>query len=249
MKIFWCSVLLLTAAASLSRAETLVHLDEEEILYNGELTEEANEAVFDLYSKLDSKPHTLTITSPGGPIDSGLDLGEWVHRHGLNVKVYDLCFSSCANYVFPAGRKKLLDINALVGFHGGAGSETFDTSSIEVTLQKFPEKDREKLRAELEVSFKSFVQKNAERESQFYRELGVSPKLNTLGQSKPYRDLQENYDGWVYTHHGMTTLGLSNVEIIDDPRPAEQANKPKVFLLELAPESTLLAPVGLPISE
>lgn len=244
-----CSILLLVATPLPCSAETTVHLDGREILYHGELSKEANERVFDLYSQQRTKPTTLTITSPGGPIDLGLELGEWIHKHNLNIKVYDLCFSSCANYVFPAGRKKLLDEDAIVGFHGGPTSQTFDTTSIEAALKDVPEHEQEKLREEIEASFDSYVQVNTERESEFYRKLGISPKLNTLGQSEQYQELHQAYDGWVYTPGDMRVLGLSNVEVVDDSRPSELTKKPKVFLLELAPESTLMTPVGRPVTK
>ncbi|SEB03405.1 hypothetical protein [Alkalimonas amylolytica] len=231
---------ILLAAASLpSSAETIVWVEGSEILYDGELTEEANRAVFDLYSQQSTKPATLTITSPGGPIHVGLELGEWVHEHRLNVKVYDLCFSSCANYVFPAGRKKLLGKGAVVGFHGGPTSETFDTSAITAALRDVPEEQRERLREDIEASFSSYIQMNTQRESAFYKMLGVSPKLNTLGQSEQYEELREGYDGWVYTPEAMRIMGLSNLEIVDDPRPAKLAHKPKVFLLKLPPPTRL----------
>lgn len=246
MRRLFYSVLL--AASSLpSSAETTVCVEGGEILYDGGLTEEANKMVFDLYSQQSAKPTTLSITSPGGPIHVGLELGEWVHKHRLDVKVYDLCFSSCANYVFPAGRKKLLDKDAVVGFHGGPTSETFDTSSMKAALRDVPEEQRERVREDIEASFNSYIQMNTERESAFYKMLGVSPKLNTLGQSEQYEGLREGYDGWVYTPEDMRILGLSNLEIVDDPRPVKLAHKPKVFLLKLAPEATLMAPFGLPL--
>ncbi len=248
MRGLWFSILLLAATPLPCSAETTVHLDGREILYHGGLTKKANEMVFDLYSQQRAKPTTLTITSPGGPIDLGLELGEWIHKHNLNVKVYALCFSSCANYVFPAGRKKLLDEDAIVGFHGGPTSETFETFSIEVAIQEAPEQERERLREEIEASFNSYIQVNTERESDFYRKLGISPKLNTLGQSEQYQELHQAYDGWVYTPGDMRTLGLSNVEVVDDPRPTELTNKPKVFLLKLERGSTLMTPVGRPVT-
>lgn len=239
---------LLLAAASLpGLAETRIYVEGEEILYNGELTAKANEMVFDLYGQENIKPTTLTITSPGGPIDVGLELGEWVHKRRLDVKVYELCFSSCANYIFPAGRKKLIDKDAVIGFHGGPTSETFDTSSMEAALRGVPKEQRGRLREDIEASFNSYIQINTERESAFYKKLGVSPKLNTLGQSEQYKELSGVFDGWTYTPEDMAILGLANLKIIDDPRPAKLSRKPKVFILKLAPEATLMEPFGLPV--
>lgn len=241
------SLLLLAAVPLAALSETTVSINGKELLYQGELTGEANEKVFELYNQQHDKPSTLTITSTGGAVHLGLELGEWVYKHNLNVKVYDLCFSSCANYVFPAGRKKLLSEGAVVGFHGGPTSETFDTSAIDAALQSAPEQDREKLRESFEASFKAYIEMNIQREAEFYRKLGVSPKLNTLGQSAPYEELRQSYQGWVYSPEDMRTLGLTNIEIINASRSAEQARKARVFLLQLAPQSTLMLPVGLPV--
>lgn len=249
MRVLCCSILLLSAVPLHSGAETTVNIEGKEIIYNGGLDREANEAVFGLFSRQDIKPTTLTITSRGGPIHLGLELGEWVHERGLNVKVYDLCFSSCANYVFPAGRKKYLGNNAVIGFHGGATSDSYNVSAIESTLQTVPEQERERLRAEMEDSLKSYINANSKREAKFYEKLGVSPKINTIGQSEPYKEFRKDYDGWVYSVEDMKTLGLMNVEIINDPRPTKLAHQPKVFTVKLAPESTLREPIGLPAGE
>ena len=37
---------------------------------------------------------------------------------GLVVEVDVICFSSCADYVFPAGRARVIRADAFVGWHG-----------------------------------------------------------------------------------------------------------------------------------
>ncbi|MGX9608655.1 hypothetical protein [Acinetobacter sp. T63] len=49
-----------------------------------------------------------------------MDLGDLVYVHQLNVEVGQYCFSSCANYVFPAGKVKYLNWCSQLGWHGGA---------------------------------------------------------------------------------------------------------------------------------
>ncbi|MDQ2077797.1 hypothetical protein [Marinimicrobium sp. ABcell2] len=242
-----CCLLLLVAAPLICAAETVVEVEGEQIIYRGGLTQEANDRAFELFDRQEIKPATLTITSPGGAIHLGLELGEWVHRNGLDVKVYELCFSSCANYVFPAGRRKLLGENAIVGFHGGATSDRFDMSSLVAILEAAPESERERIQKEVQESLESYIKTNEKREAEFYQRLGISPKLNVLGQSESLKEVRKGCDGWVYTVEDMKTLGLANVEIINDPRPSELDPKPKVFTVKLAPESTLMEPVGLPV--
>ena len=60
----------------------------------------------------------LVITSGGGLVDAALDLAEAVHARRLDVEVPSRCMSSCANYVLPAGRRKLLARPGVVGWHG-----------------------------------------------------------------------------------------------------------------------------------
>jgi hypothetical protein len=67
----------------------------------------------------------LMITSQGGPILAGVRLGEWVRDNGVSVVVDRLCMSSCANYVFPAGKEKIIRPKSLVVWHGSATQRNF----------------------------------------------------------------------------------------------------------------------------
>ncbi len=63
---------------------------------------------------------TLVVASGGGEINAGMRLGEWVFDNQADVVVETMCMSSCANYVFTAGRRKIIRANAIVGWHGNA---------------------------------------------------------------------------------------------------------------------------------
>jgi hypothetical protein len=67
----------------------------------------------------------LLISSQGGTVLAGVRLGEWVRSRGVSVAVDQLCMSSCANYVFPAGREKIIRPHSLVVWHGGAEQKNF----------------------------------------------------------------------------------------------------------------------------
>ena len=79
------------------------------LVYRGALSEAANQRLFELYVKTKPRPRLLKVTSGGGDITLGMDLGEWVFQNGLDVEVVDHCFSSCANYVFTAAKAKYLN--------------------------------------------------------------------------------------------------------------------------------------------
>src|SRR5690606_41855134 len=104
--------LLLSEAIS---AATTVTLEDNRIIYRGHLSAGANAQVFSLYEAARRKPTELSIRSPGGPIDVGLALGEGTHQQGMDVLDEEFCFSSCADYIFTAGARKILGRNAIVG--------------------------------------------------------------------------------------------------------------------------------------
>ena len=60
----------------------------------------------------------LVITSGGGLVAPALDMAEAIHAQGLDLEVPSACLSSCANYLFPAARRKVLGWPGAVAWHG-----------------------------------------------------------------------------------------------------------------------------------
>jgi ATP-dependent protease ClpP protease subunit len=216
-------------------AATQVLLQDHQIIYRGNLTAEANAEVFSLYETSPVKPTLLSIRSPGGPIDAGLELGEWTHQRGLNVRVDDLCFSSCANYVFTAGAQKYLGKDAIIGFHGGASSDSFNMSQMNATLAKIPAQQRDKIRNDLEQQLKQYLEANRKRESDFYTRIQVSQKITTLGHDSIYHIYQKTgFRGWYYSLDDMAKLGLKNIQMIDGKwQPERHEQRYKIFRVSL----------------
>src|SRR4051812_34885941 len=67
----------------------------------------------------------LQITSGGGSVDAGIKVGNLVFDKGLDVIVAKSCLSSCANYVFTAGRRKQILPGAIVAWHGSVLQKDF----------------------------------------------------------------------------------------------------------------------------
>jgi hypothetical protein len=57
--------------------------------------------------------------SEGGDGFAALAIGILLHRHNWDVEVVGLCPSSCANWIFPAGKTKYLNNQSMLLFHGG----------------------------------------------------------------------------------------------------------------------------------
>ncbi|BEM25138.1 hypothetical protein SME04J_35040 [Serratia marcescens] len=93
------------------------------IFYSGDISESGYEKVHAL-ANLDIS--TLVINSRGGDIVPGMKLGELVFDKKWNIQVQDYCFSSCANYIFPAGKTKYISKFSQLGWHGGATQQFND---------------------------------------------------------------------------------------------------------------------------
>jgi hypothetical protein len=62
-------------------------------------------------------------SSEGGNGPAALAIGILLHKYNWDVEVVDLCASSCANYIFPAGKTKYLREHSMLMFHGGPHQE------------------------------------------------------------------------------------------------------------------------------
>ena len=100
--------------------EIYVGIKNGNLIYQGEITEASNNAIFSLFNDAEFKPRRLVISSNGGEIGVGMDLGRWVKHNKLDVEVKGACASSCANYVFPAANTKYLRKDSILMWHGSA---------------------------------------------------------------------------------------------------------------------------------
>lgn len=110
---------LLAFAAGLAHAQpqgTAVQRLGDTIIFNGPIDFRSAESFLNL---LQGEPlRRVVITSPGGMVVPALDMAEAIYARGLDVEVPHACLSSCANYIFPAGRRKLIGRAGVVAWHG-----------------------------------------------------------------------------------------------------------------------------------
>lgn len=95
--------------------------DDGVIRYIGSIDQDRVEKAIALYQPGDR----LMIRSGGGDLHAGMMLGDFINKRRMTVEVLDFCISSCANYVFLAGERKILNPNSLVIFHGGPKQANF----------------------------------------------------------------------------------------------------------------------------
>lgn len=186
-----------------------VHVEGTSILYDGPMAAEGVEQVKKLYT---TDIDRLVLNCPGGEINIGMDLGEWVYDHGLDVEIKNIAFSSAANYVFPAGKNKYLHKDSMVGWHGGATQEHENFF--------------------MELFMKKYLKEGKARETAFFKKIGVDQRSTVYGQRPEFDQYSEkqNYVGWTYSLEAMEQLGINNIQLMDGKwTPAHEYNGKKIF--------------------
>jgi len=154
----------------------------------------------------------VVVDSPGGDVVSGIRLANWIFDHHADVEVENQCASSCASYLFAAGRRKIIDDRALVLWHGSILQKDFRErgAQCERHIRELTDagKDFETLRAhDPEVAY-CFAYRNAvEAQRAFFARVGVDEYVTRMGQ-EPH-DFQSI---WTVPVDVMTRMGLTGVE-------------------------------------
>ncbi|WP_156455879.1 MULTISPECIES: hypothetical protein [Stenotrophomonas] len=154
----------------------------------------------------------LAIRSGGGDVEAGMALGRMIHDRRMDVRVVgDICMSSCANYVFPAGRHKVVESGALVIWHGSMLQknlrEGFDYSGIEKQLGR-PLNWLE--RWSMRRTANRWFRRVSVEQVAFYGKIGVDPAITVLGQE------QGCACNWTVPVADMAKFGIGSVSADTD---------------------------------
>ncbi len=214
--------LLLSACTPTVPTHTDAYIDGDEIYYIGEMDADRNQRLFALYDAARTKPSTLTITSPGGSVEHGMALGEWVFQYGLKLRVPKQCASSCANYVFTAARSVSLAPDALIFWHG---SPIYD-DMVEGTVRG--QTRWESVRRSLErkgmasEDTESYWLNIRKRNREFFKTVGVSPLITVAlnladGRSASNSANFSNHRRWAYylSIEDMAVFGRGDVTVLN----------------------------------
>ncbi|MEL5252840.1 hypothetical protein PTQ97_22975 [Serratia ureilytica] len=183
--------------------EPKVFYSDEKIFYSGDVSESGLKKVQDLSNNYTT---TLVINSRGGDIVPGMKLGELVFDKKWNVQVQDYCFSSCANYIFPAGSTKYLSKGSQLGWHGGATQQFSDD------IVPKEQGDR-----------KRFIQTLIELiklENNFFNKITVNQLSTVYGLTadnylEMLKSHNKNCKGWSYSIDGLSAFGINNIVLLD----------------------------------
>jgi ATP-dependent protease ClpP protease subunit len=224
----------------------------DEVRFAGPLT---IKAVDEFIRLNDDKPVTqLSISSLGGILDAGIKLGRWVQRKHADVRVNFFCASACANYVFAAGRHKIITPGSVVMWHGGAQAweftEALDEYRRQVALAMRPDPDPYAKFAVATLKRYSTVADVRDLETAYFKEVGFDGALVLLGSQPVHYDTE----WWTATVGVMERYGLKDVEApVDYGTPAylnkslfrRMYFKDARVTFELGPDGAVVAtPVG-----
>jgi hypothetical protein len=150
--------------------------------YRGAISAENNTGFF---SRVAGQPlQRLLIDSGGGDVAAAIELADWVHARQLDITVTGVCLSSCANYVFPAARRKQIQPGAIVAWHGNYHhlAETgLWRDDVALRMQRDGEDEQTATR---------YVQAQVSRlvalERDFFARIGVDEQVCWIGKQPPY---------------------------------------------------------------
>jgi hypothetical protein len=167
----------------------------------------------------------LVVSSGGGDTVEGRHVGRWVHRMGLVVEVDAICFSSCADYVFPAGRARVIRTDAWVGWHGNERQFAVLAARHGVTLademRRFVPPNTPTAQADAFVrELGESLAVTGKDEADFYAELGLDDAFAVCAVGD---ELEERFGftgrkGWGFSVEDMVRLGLANTVYLGSGR-------------------------------
>lgn len=231
-----------------ARAEPAqVHVQGDTLYYTGNLSK-ASAAVFDAATAgiVRGQLTRLVISSGGGDTVAGRQLGRWVRKTGLVVEVDTVCFSSCADYVFPAGRARVIRAGAFVGWHGNERQFSVLAArrgvSLAEELGEFVPKDLAPgQRAAFVREFVESLKITQQDEANFYAQLGLDDAFAVcaVGDILEKRPDVTGRKGWGFSIADMAGLGLANTVYLGDGLYEKDSSGFRRYLVLLSADECL----------
>jgi hypothetical protein len=131
------------------------------------------------------------------------------------VEVPESCLSSCANYVFPAGRHKLLGRPDAVGWHGNMAHVLYREQSGQERWSPPVMADARRL---------------ARREAEFFRRIGVDGFVCWFGKIPPYAEREFYF----LSARDMARFGIRDVVVRAAPASAASSKEMRLVTVNWA---------------
>jgi len=224
-----------------------VRVQGDTVYYTGKLSK-ASSAVFDaaVAGVRRGQLTRLVISSGGGDTVAGRHVGRWVRDMALVVEVDVICFSSCADYVFPAGRARVIRADAFVGWHGN--ERQFEVLaartgvSVADQLATIPPADVAPgpRAAFVQEALRSFAVTQKD-EAEFYASLGLNDAFAVcaVGDVLEKRHGYAGQIGWGLSLADMARLGLANTVYLGEGRYERDSSRFRQYVAPLSADDCL----------
>ncbi|MCU0244932.1 MAG: hypothetical protein MUC42_00060 [Bryobacter sp.] len=179
----------------------------------------------------------LVISSGGGDTVAGRHVGRWVRDMGMVVEVDTICFSSCADYVFPAGRARVIRAHAFVGWHGN--ERQFDVlakrrgvSVADVLAEHIPKNLSPEQRAAFMQEISASMKTTQRDEVNFYAQLGLNDAFAVcaVGDVLEKRPGSAGRIGWGFSIADMARFGMTNTVYLGDGAYEQDSSRFQKYL-------------------
>lgn len=188
----------------------------------------------------------LVISSGGGDTVAGRTIGAWVRDRALVVEVDVICFSSCANYVFPAGRARVIRADAFVGWHGNERQFEVLAARKGISLAEelgryTPPTATPEQRAAFIQEFLRSIAVTRQDEADFYASLGLNDAFAVcaVGDSLERRPGYAGQKGWGFSLDDMARLGLKHTVYLGTGRYELDSARFRQYLVPLGANDCL----------
>ena len=212
----------------------LIRVKGSSIIYRGETNRDGHDALI-AHAK-QGNASELVITSPGGSVYWGIKIGEIVYENGWDVRVRGLCIATCANYIFPVGRNKVIEDGGVVGWHGSTRRYHFVAerqgislrqailNSFSFAFQQLPGMTTQEESNETIARTVAEHETLIELERAFYERTGVDADIPVYGHLPQRYHAIQGSGGWTFTLEGMAKFGLDDITYEgSDAYPSDEA--------------------------
>lgn len=188
----------------------------------------------------------LVISSGGGDTVAGRHVGRWVRDMALVVEVDVICFSSCADYVFPAGRARVIRADAFVGWHGNERQFAVLAAQQGISLAQIfghfvPKEATPEQRAAFIRDSLQTIAVTRKDEADFYASLQLDDAFAVcaVGDVLEKRPGYAGQIGWGFSLADMARLGLVHTVYLGEGRYEQDSARFRQYLVRLGADECL----------
>jgi len=178
------------------------HLVFDTLYIDGNISKDDDKIIVGLIRKNLIPVRTISINSGGGDVETAIKIAQVIHDKEINIEVRRLCLSSCANYLFPAAKNKIINYGSIIGFHGSPNS---DDNKLTTTVNG-------EINTDTTITDRIFSEIR-KTDKAFYKDINVSWMMPLCGQKENIGDPDTGLS--TYSEKDFTRFGVKNISFTD----------------------------------